>query len=253
MRKLISVMAIAAASVVTTAAFAQVSHAVRPQAFASDLQTVPVMANLPGLGGTFQSYVAIYNPTATAYSVTATLYDSNGIIHAATIPLAAGEVKTYQNFLDAVFAFSGGGAVTFSAPSSPGGQHNNRFIINTEVRTGGTHYSTSVPVLEFAGSNSPSFAPGINVDATTRTNAGCWNQSTNANVVTVTALDNTGKTVGTTSLTLPPSGWGQAPINANVSNGTARFDPSDSAVCYAVVVDNTTNDGRFVSAAEYQP
>ena len=38
-----------------------------------------------------------------------------------------------------------------------------------------------------------------------------------------------------------------------VSGGYVQFDPTDSAVCYAVVVDNATNDGRFISAAEYKP
>ena len=39
----------------------------------------------------------------------------------------------------------------------------------------------------------------------------------------------------------------------NTTNGTIQFDPTDSAVCYAVVVDNSTGDGRFVSATEYTP
>jgi hypothetical protein len=42
-------------------------------------------------------------------------------------------------------------------------------------------------------------------------------------------------------------------VNSIVSNGNVQFDPTDSAVCYAVVVDNATNDGRFISAAEYKP
>ncbi|HXH37909.1 MAG TPA: hypothetical protein VNN08_04740 [Thermoanaerobaculia bacterium] len=252
MRRLIALMGVTLAFVITTSAFSQ--H-VRELSFASDSQTVPVMANVPGEGGTFQSYLAIFNPTSSAYSVTATLYDVSGTKHTAQIPLAAGELKTYTNFLDAVFnGFSGGGAVTFVSPDSTGGTRNNRFILSTEVRTAGTRFSTSIPVLEFAGSSSRSFAPGITVDSSSRTNVGCFDQSGSANSVKATILDNTGKlTLGSVTLTLAANGWGQTAVNTVVSGGIVQFDPSGSAVCYAVVVDNSTNDGRFISAAEYQP
>src|SRR6266404_9034644 len=144
----ISLMVLTLAALMTTSAFAQ-QH-VRELAFASDFQTVPVVANTPGVGGLFQSYVAILNPTSSAYSVTATLYDAAGTKRTALIPLAAGEMKTYTNFLDAVFnGFTGGGAVTFTSPDTSGGTRNNRFIVNTEVRTAGTRYGTTIPVLEF--------------------------------------------------------------------------------------------------------
>jgi hypothetical protein len=72
--------------------------------------------------------------------------------------------------------------------------------------------------------------------------------------VKATILDNTGKQVlGTVSLNLAPNAWGQTPVNTIVSGGYVQFDPAAAAVCYAVVVDNSTNDGRFVSAAEYRP
>jgi hypothetical protein len=236
-----------------TPLFAQ--RAQRPLDFASDLSTVPVMGNTPGaFGATFQTYVAILNPTANAFNVQASLWDAAGVRHDATISLAAGQLKTFQNFLAEVFNVTGGGAVTFSSPQTPGGTHNNRFIVSTEVRTSGTHFSTTIPVLEFAGSDSRSFVAGVTVDSNTRTNVGCFNQSANANTVKVTVLDNTGtQTVGTTTLNLPANAWGQTGIGSIVSNGYVQFDPSDSAVCYAVVVDNTTSDGRFISAVEYRP
>ncbi|HSY52407.1 MAG TPA: hypothetical protein VLC46_26635 [Thermoanaerobaculia bacterium] len=255
MRRKIALIAATMAVVLTTSAFSQPAQHARALSFASDSQTVPVMANVPGQGGTFQSYLAIFNPTSSAYSVTATLHDASGTKHTALIPLAAGELKTYTNFLDAVFSgFSGGGAVTFVSPDSTGGTRNNRFILSTEVRTAGTRFSTSVPVLEFAGTNSRSFAPGITVDSNTRTNVGCFDQSGAPNSVKATILDSTGKlTLGSVTLNLAANGWGQTAANTIVSGGIVQFDPSDSAVCYAVVVDNSTNDGRFISAAEYEP
>jgi len=255
MRKQISLMVLTLAAVITTSAFAQPVQHARDLSFASDSQTVPVVANVPGQGGTFQSYLAIFNPTSSAYSVTATLFDAAGTKRTALIPLAAGELKTYTNFLDAVFnGFSGGGAVTFVSPDSTGGTRNNRFIVSTEVRTAGARFGTTIPVLEFAGTSSRSFAPGVTVDSNTRTNVGCFDQSGAANSVKATILDNTGKqTLGSVTLNLAANAWGQTAVTTIVSGGYVQFDPTDSAVCYAVVVDNATNDGRFISAAEYKP
>lgn len=232
---------------------AQPAPRVRSQEFASDFQTIPVMANVTGQGGAkFQSYLAMLNPTSSAFAVDATLYDAAGGTHNATIMLAAGELKTYANFLETVFQYSGGGAVTFRSPESTGGTHNNRFILNSEVRSG--TYSTPVPALEFAGSSSRSFAAGVTVDSNSRTNIGCFNQSDAANTVTAKVLDKTGtQTIGTVTLNLAAKAWGQTSVSSVVSDGYVRFEPSDNAVCYAVVVSNATNDGRFVSATEYQP
>ncbi len=255
MRRLISLMALTVAAVISTSAFSQPARHIGEQAFASDFQTVPVMANTPGKGGTFQSYVAIFNPTSSAFSVAVTLFDATGSKRTTLISLAAGEMKTYTNFLDSLFAgFTGGGAVTFQSPDSTGGARNNRFIVSTEVRTAGAQYGTTIPVLEFAGTSSRSFAPGITVDSNTRTNVGCFDQSSAVNSVKATILDSTGKqTLGSVTLNLAPNGWGQTAVNTIVSGGYVQFDPTDSAVCYAVVVDNGTNDGRFISAAEYKP
>lgn len=251
-------LAFALAAAISGSAFAQTARRPSSQnSFASDYQTVPVMANVSGRGGAkFESYVSILNPTSSAYTVDVTLYDSNGTTHDATISLAAGEMKTYSNFLSTVFSYVGGGAVEFASPESAGGTHNNRFIVSTEVRTGSGNsvFSTPVPSLEFAGSSSPSFAGGVTVDSNWRTNVGCYNQASSANNVTIKVLDKSGATtIGTMTLNLAANAWAQGPVSAVVSDGYVRFEPSDSAVCYAVVVSNTTNDGRFIPATEYTP
>ena len=249
MKKLMTFLAL----LVTSTSLAQ--PAKRPlNSFASDFQTVPVMANVPGAGAVFQSYLAILNPTASAYSVQVSLYDGTGTRRDATISLAAGEVKTYNNFLNEVFNFAGGGAVTFKAPDSAGGTHNNRFIISSEVRTSGTRFSTTIPALEFAGTSSRSYVAGVTADSNFRTNVGCFNQSAAANRVHVTVFDKTGaQNLGAFDLNLPANAWGQTGVGAIVSDGYVRFEPDGAAVCYAVIVDNSTSDGRFISAAEFQP
>ena len=249
-------MALTMAALITTSAFAQ-QHCAGSLDFASDFQTVPVMANVPGVGGarsrrTWRSSIRRRPHSPSRRRSMTQRHEARP----RTITLAAGELKTYTNFLDAVFnGFTGGGAVTFSSPDTAGGTRNNRFIVNTEVRTGGTRYGTTIPALEFAGSGSRSFAPGITVDSNTRTNVGCFNQSGAANSVKATILDSTGKqTIGTRHDRTSPRTAGARPaVSSIVSNGNVQFDPTDSAVCYAVVVDNATNDGRFISAAEYKP
>lgn len=254
MKRLTGLAAFALAVVIATPALTQRAPRTLNN-FASDAQTVPVMANTPGaLGAVFETYVAIYNPTASAFAVNATLFDATGAEHDATITLAAGEVKTYTNFLDTVFSYAGGGAVTFESAETTGGTHNNRFIVSAEVRTVGARYGTPVPSLEFAGTSSRSFSPGITVNANTRTNVGCFNQSAAANLVRATVLDSTGtQTLGSVDLNLAANGWGQTALSTIVSGGIVRFEPAGDAVCYAVVVDNGTHDGRFIAAAEYQP
>jgi hypothetical protein len=248
MKRLICLVAFA---IIAIPAFAQSTRRVPLNlSFASDFQTVPVMANTIGAGGAiFETFVAILNPTPSAFPVTVSLYDAAGIRHDAIIELGAGELKTFDNFLDTVFHFTGGGAVTFRSAGA-----NRRFVVSAEVWTDDGRYGTSIPALEFAGTDSPSFAPGVTVGANSRTNVGCFNQSASANSVTATVLDATGHlTLGTVTLNLAANAWSQTALNTIVSGGYVRFNPSDAAVCYAVVVDNSTNDGRFISAAEYRP
>lgn len=220
--------------------------------FASEFQTIPIVASTAGANNSvFQSYVAILNPTSTAFAIIASFYDANGTKTEKQINLAAGELKTYQNFLREVFNMEGAGSVTLRSTSAFG---NNRFIVSSEARTAGTQYSTTVPALEFAGSASRSYSAGISVNTDSRTNVGCYNQSAADNVVKVKVLDKSGQqTLGTFDLSLAPNGWRQAPVSTIVSDGVVSFEPGEAAVCYAVVVSNTTHDGRFISSVEYTP
>lgn len=257
-RRIALIAIITLVAIIPAAAFAQVANrgGIKAQGFASDFQTVPVMGNTPGAAGAnFQTYVTILNPTTSAFPVEVTLYDSTGTPRTATINLAAGELKTYQNFLADVFQLVGGGAVQFRAGESDGGTHNNRFIVNAEVWTAGANrYGTPIPSLEFAGTSSRSFSPGVSVGTASRANIGCFNQSASPNAIKATVYDASGKVVvGTVNLNLAANAWGQAGIGSIVSNGYVQFDPTESAVCYAVVVDNNTNDGNFIAATEYRP
>jgi len=246
-----------ALAVAATPAFSQSDAIAAPlNNFASSSILIPTMANVVGQqNARFQSHVSIMNPTTNAFPVRVSFYDAAGTKTTATIQLAAGELKVYENFMDSVLKLTGAGAARFESDESAGGQRNNRFILSSEVWTTSTlgRFGTTVPVLEFAGSDTKSFAAGVTVDPSARTNVGCFNQSSSANDVKVTIFDGAGKSVATLTLSLPGNAWGQTGVGANVVGGYAVFEPSDSAVCWATVVDNGSNDGRFVSAAEYAP
>ncbi len=255
MKKLVFLMAVLSAAVVATPAFS----GTKPElgvSFASDSLTVPVMINATGAGGaTFATYAALMNPTSKAFPVTVTLYDNGGNKTQKTITLAAGELKQYQNFLNDVFAYSGLGTVRFQSGAAVGGSTDNLFILSAEIYTtaSGVRFGTSLPTLEFPGTDSRSFSVGVTVDASNRTNVGCFNEAKVANTVTATVFDGTGAQVTTLQLQLGPTTLGQKPVTAAVSGGYVRFDPSGPASCYAVVANNTTNDARLIPAVEYTP
>ena len=140
MKRLICLVAFA---IITMSAFAQSARRTPHNlSFASDFQTVPVMANTIGAGGAvFETYVALLNPGPSAFPVTVSLYDAAGVKHDAIIELGAGELKTFDNFLDTVFDFTGGGAVTFRSADS-----SKRFVVSAEVWTDDGRYGTSMSI-----------------------------------------------------------------------------------------------------------
>src|SRR4051794_7986529 len=112
MKKLLSLTILALA--VAAPMFAQQVKRVTNQGFASDYQTLPVVTTVPGVGGSFQSYVSVFNPTSSAFAVTATLYDNTGAAKTAQINVAAGEVKVYDNILSDLFNLTNtAGSMTF--------------------------------------------------------------------------------------------------------------------------------------------
>ena len=68
-----------------------------PNSFASDFQTVPVMGNVPGAGARFQTFVAIMNPTSSAFPVEVALYDTQGTRRTAAITLDAAVNSQFPN------------------------------------------------------------------------------------------------------------------------------------------------------------
>jgi hypothetical protein len=146
-------------------------------------------------------------------------------------------------------------SLKFESQQIPGGSPDFQFVVNAEVWTvsAGGRYGTSVTTTIGDGSAAESYSPGIRIDSDFRSNVGCFNDSGSINTVVADVFDASNNLVTTVMLTVPPHAWAQTAIPANVASGYVRFRPARSAYCWAVAVNNTTNDGHFVLASEYVP
>jgi len=228
-------------------------------ASASSVITIPVMTNAPGaLGGVFKTKVVVFNPTIFSFPVEVSLYGTNGFVGKTAISLAAGQVRNYENFLAEVFSFTGAGTVNFDSLSLPGGNSSLKFLVSAEVYMDSdkgrfkTVVSTGAP-LDSVSSTANAYSIGITVDGDTRTNLGCFNTSFSTNVISAEIYDSANRLITTIGLTLGGGTWTQVSLPNSVSGGYVRWRPTGAAFCYAVVVNNTSNDGTFIPATNYVP
>jgi hypothetical protein len=228
-------------------------------ASASPVITIPVMTNSPGaLGGVFKTKVVVFNPTISSFPVEVSLYDTNGFVAKTTINLSAGQVRNYENFLAEVFTYTGAGTVNFDSLSLPGGNANLKFLVSSEVYIDSPNgrFKTVVstgPPLDPVAPTATAYSIGITVDGDNRTNLGCFNTSFSTNVINADVYDSANRLVTTIVLTVGGGSWTQVSLPNSVSGGYVRWRPVSAAYCYAVVVNNTSNDGTFVPAVNYVP
>jgi len=223
---------------------------------ASTSVVVPTVANVTGVtGSVFRSRIALFNPTAFTYPIQATFYDPAGNMSKVNITMASGQMRVYDNFLGDVFSTTGAGSVRFESRLITGGSSDFQFIVNAEVWTlvGSGRYGTSVTTITGTASTSDAYSAGIRVDSDFRSNVGCFNDSGTTNLVVADVFDGAANLVTTVTLSVPPNAWAQSAIPVSLSAGYVRFRPSQAAYCFAVVVNNTTNDGHFILASEFTP
>lgn len=223
---------------------------------ASTSVVVPSVANVTGLtGSVFRTRISLFNPTAFSYPIQVSFHDPSGNMTNMSIAMAANQMRVYDNFLGDVFGTSGAGSVRFESRQIAGGSANFQFVVNAEVWTvvSGGRYGTSVSTLIGGASTSESYSAGIRVDSDFRSNVGCFNDSAISNTVVADVFDGFNNLVTTVTLAVPPNAWAQTAIPAGLSAGYVRFRPSQPAYCFAVVVNNTTNDGHFILASEFTP
>jgi hypothetical protein len=228
-------------------------------ASASPVITIPVMTNAPGaLGGIFKTKVVVFNPTISSFPIVVSLYDTNGFVAKTTISMAAGQVRNYENFLAEVFTYTGAGSVNFDSLSLPGGNANLKFLVSAEVYIDSpngrfkTVVSTGAP-LDPVSPTASAYSIGVTADGENRTNLGCFNTFFSTNVINADVYDSANRLVTTVVLTVGGGSWTQVGLATPVTGGYIRWRPVSAAYCYAVVVNNTSNDGTFIPAINYVP
>jgi hypothetical protein len=224
--------------------------------FAANSVVVPVMANVAGMNGAyFKTRVSILNPTPFPYSIEVTLYGGNGKENQQILSMAPGQVRNYNNFLQDLFSFTGAGSVRFESQPASGGMEDFLFVLNSEVYwdTTNGNFGTAVPAYPYGAANTEAYSLGVNIDSGSRTNIGCFNDNSESNNIEAAVFDSSGNLLDTILLTVPPLSWRQVSLTVPVSGGYIRWRPGLPAYCYAVIVDNHTNDGNFVPAAEFGP
>ena len=221
---------------------------------------IPTAANNSGLfGAVFKTRVSIVNVTNRTYTINATLYRSGSGTIVRQITMGSRQARNYDNFLQDVFSYSGAAGVELDAVvPSAGGSDLNQFAVFAEVYNDGANgvYKTVVNIADPADGLSltdPSITPGIFVDGSARTNVGCLNTATTQAIVNVDVYSSSGGLLTTHFLTVPAGGWAQNGILQDVTGGYLiwRLQFGVSPNCFAVVVDNQTNDGSFIPPSKF--
>ena len=210
---------------------------------------IPAAANAPGrFGAHYKTRVVVFNPTSRDYSLTARLYGTNGPVKSSTIAIDGGQYLVWDNFLEEVFDYTGGGAVWLRAPGEE-----DQFYMTVEVYTDSPNgrFSTTVVngiIPTFVRGAEPDFNVGISVNENRRTNIGVWNWETYPSSVEAKVFDASGTLVQTIGFELKGEAWQQKNISAPVDNGHVRWEingESRAHYFYAVEVDNQSNDGTL--------
>ena len=207
---------------------------------------LPTSAFVNGqFGAVFQTRISIANVTGFSYSIRAGFSTQAGEVAVQTFTILPFETLTFDNFLSDVFHFSGAGAIDFDS-----GNTDYRFIVNAQVYVDGPYgrFSTAVQSADEAGTiiaGRPGYVVGLSVNSFDRTNLGCASDSGSAQTITAQVYSAANDLLGTLSFTMNPFGWNQVPVDIGVTNGTMVVSSTQRAVCYGVVVDNTSNDGTF--------
>lgn len=210
---------------------------------------IPTAANNPGrFGAHYKTRVVIFNPTSRDYTITARLYDGTGLVRRSEIPMDPQTYRIWDNFLEDVFNYRGGGGIWLRAP-----EEDDRFYATAEVYTDSPNGRFSTTVVNgifpvYSDGHDSNYNVGISVNAIRRTNIGVLNWDTEPSFIEANVFDDEGTLVQTIEFELEPEAWQQKSIRASVENGFVRWDilgESEAHYFYAVEVDNESNDGTL--------
>jgi len=228
---------------------------------------VPATANSYGrFGSHFKTRVVVHNPTDYSYVISARLFKANGPDpNIVTFDIQPRQFLVWDNFLEEAFNYTGSGAVSLCSVCRADDEYDVRreFSVYAEVYndTENGRYSTVV-----ANGNGPSrisfnsdqfetvFHSGISNNENQRVNIGFMGIIVSG-TVTATVRDANSNIVETLRF---GNGWKQIRLESTVENGSVTWecDPDEEdSTCmgypFVVVVDNRTNDGRYLQPIIY--
>jgi len=214
---------------------------------------LPTSTNLTGQqGAVYKTRVSIFNASSYDYSVRVGLRTQLGEVSVQNIFIRPGLTLTFNDFVTNVFNLTGAGAIDFDS-----GDPDYLFLVNAQVYvdTSAGRYTTSVPSIDELGATTdirPGLVVGFSVNSAFRTNVGCASTTSAPQTVTFSVFNASNKAVGKPyTLALAGLGWDQLVLSAPVTNGGLLVETTGSAVCYAVEVNNVSNDGTFLLAVPY--
>jgi hypothetical protein len=225
---------------------------------------LPSSAHAPGAGSAFYTTtLTVANTGTTSAGVTLKFlgHDKDGTAGAtSTLNLAAGASVTYADVLGSLFGVttSDYGAILISAGAT---SLNVVGQTSTPNPGGAGTFGQSVPALASADlvtSGSRRTIAAVSDDTTFRTNLILTNATSSPVTVSLTLLDSSGATLGSSTVPLLPLEMTQIGAvgrslagGANVTNATLVLTTSTSGgafAAYASVIDNGTNDPRTLLA-----
>jgi hypothetical protein len=225
---------------------------------------LPSSAHAPGAGGAFYTTtLTVANTGTTSAGVTLKFlgHDKDGTAGAtSTLNLAAGASVTYADVLGSLFGVttSDYGAILISAGTT---SLNVVGQTSTPNPGGAGTFGQSVPALASADlvtSGSRRTIAAVSDDTTFRTNLILTNATSSPVTVSLTLLDSSGATLGSSTVPLLPLEMTQIGAvgrslagGTNVTNATLVLTTSTSGgafAAYASVIDNGTNDPRTLLA-----
>lgn len=227
-------------------------------------------ANVQGLfGAYFKTRVVLVNPNLSAMRIQIKAATPSGPLSPKTVALAPGEVRVSTNVLDEVFQYTGGAALLFQTdPDSVDSLA--PFLLTAEVYVEGPSGRTSTP-LQVLGSEDrvassedvgSSLSPGVVIDANNRASVGCVNFDPSPATITASLPASPGPGGATTpwsnTFSLQPQQWQQVSVGLTSapSGSTVSFrssGPTQYLYCYAVNVNNGSNDGTQIPAIYVVP
>lgn len=219
---------------------------------------VPTAANAGGqYGSTFKTRVTVFgmpgSSTATGipmkiYALTPTGPRSVSYV------LPAGVNKTWENALQEIFGYSGAAAILFDTDSL----YDDLFV-TAEVYTDSPNgrFSTAVEtltILDSIGSTYVDLTVGVTAGGNFRANIGCSSDSYGKSTTIATVYGADGYKIKAFIFDVPAYGWNQVPVDVTVNRGAILWQSTGSyTYCWAVNVDNTSNDGTYLGRTTYVP